>query len=193
MTPPNWDEAMEQDSPWIDEYEEESYSSPGSPLIEDEENIYDEEDMEDEEFEDAEAEEDELEALIDEGEALIEEGEYDAAMAQFREAFERFPESEEAACHVGETALMLFTDGIEELANGDWEDDDDLQAYWDEGTGAFEAALGIDEECYPALNGLGAFQLLVGNREQALDYWERSLDINEDQEDITAALEDAKD
>ncbi len=186
MTPPGWEEEEEEDSPWMEEYDDD-YGD--EDLEEDDEDYLDDEYAEYEESEDEE-EEDELESLIDEGEALIEEGEYLQALELFREAAERFPDSSLAVFHVGQTALMLFTDGVESTAN--WEDDDDLMGFYDEAMTAFDSALSLDDEYYPALNGQGALLMVGDNIDAAIECWEKSLDIHADQEEIEAALVEAR-
>ncbi|MBI5154007.1 tetratricopeptide repeat protein [Candidatus Poribacteria bacterium] len=192
MACPGWDAEEEEPAPWIGDYE-------GG--FEDEEDGFEEEEESEEallddeyEYEEESAEEedeDELEAMIEEGEALIEEGEYASALQLFREAVERFPESPTAQYHVGQTSLMLFTDGV--TADENWRDDDELVAYQEEAASAFEAALAMDDEFYPALNGQGALYMLLDNSAAATECWERSLDINPDQVEIQEALESAQD
>lgn len=196
MVPRGWEEQSDEDPQNLDEFEAE--------LGEEEEDLEEEEEADDDGFlnEDGEfeidddeeveedEEEDELQSLIDEGEALIEEGEYGSALELFREASERFPESPLALYHVGQTALMMFTDGLDVDSN--WQDDDDLSSFYEESQSAFESALSLDEEFYPALNGQGALLMVVNNPAAAIDCWQRSLDIMPDQEDITQAIDEAR-
>lgn len=196
MVPRGWEEQNEEDPQNLDEFEAE--------LGEEEEDLEEEEGDDDalldedddlgeyDEDDDVEAdeEEDELQSLIDEGEALIEEGEYGSALELFREASERFPESPLALYHVGQTALMLFTDTMDPDSN--WQDDDDLTSHYEEAQSAFESALSLDEGFYPALNGQGALFMVVSNPAAAIDCWQRSLDIMPDQEDITQAIDEAR-
>lgn len=184
MVPRGWEEEAE-DAAWTDEYDDEFEDEE---FDDEEEELLEEDEFEDEEPE--EEDEDELEALIDEGEALIEEGEYGAALDLFREAAERFPESPLAIYKVGHTALMLFSDGVEETNN--WQDDDDLAGFYEEALNAFDAAITLDAEYYPALNGQGALYMVAENIEAALDCWQRSVDISPDQEEILTALEEAR-
>lgn len=195
MLSPGWEEEEGDDVGWIEPVDEEEgfgedYESDDEEEFYGDEDfeVYDEEDLDDD-VEDEEEDSD-LDVLINEGEALIEEGEYDEALNLFREALERFPESPLAAYHVGQTTLMMFSDGIG--ADTVWQDDDELAGYFDESLSAFETALGLDENYYPALNSLGALQMLVDNPKAAIEAWERSLDIDDDQEDIIAALEEAR-
>jgi tetratricopeptide (TPR) repeat protein len=190
MPPPGWDEEVEEDSPWMEDYEDD---------LADEEEFEEEEDdfEEEEEFVDLEEEDgkededaDDLESLIDEAEALIEEAEYERALELFREATERFAESAEAAYKLGDTALMLFANGVESSAS--WEDDDDLAALYEEAINGFETALSIDADDYQSLNGLGTLYMVAGNVAAAVENWERSLELNGDQDEIEAALEEAR-
>jgi len=181
MIPREWEED-EEDGPWIDEYDEDFGDDDG---IDD-----DDDDLEDDDDDPAEDEEDELEDLIAEGDTLLEEGEYEQALGLFREAAERFPESPLAVCKVGHANLMLFTDGVEETSN--WEDDDDLAGWYEEALTAFDAALSIDEEFVDALNGQGALYMLADKGDDAIECWQRSLEIDPDQADIAAALADAQ-
>lgn len=191
MTPPGWDdEENEDDAPWMDGVEDE--------LVDEEElEAEDDEfldDDEDEEFDDdaEEEDEDELEPMIEEGEALIEEGEYAEALELFREAAERFPESPLAAFHLGHTALMLFSDGFDENTPDAWKDDDDLESYFEEAMSAFDTALSLDAAYYPALNDQGALHMMTGNIDAAIECLERSLDANEDQDEIAEMVQQAK-
>lgn len=191
MTPPEWEEE-DEGSAWIDEFvdddDEELEAEEDQPVLG--------EDEEEEEFDDEapeEEDEDELESLIEEGEALIEEGEYGQALEIFREASERFSDRPIALYHLGQTALMVLSDAIEE--DGDhssWQDDDELVGLYEEALNAFDVALSVDEEFYPALNGQGALYLVVDNRAAAVECWERSLEIEPDQEDISQVLEETK-
>ena len=191
MVPPAWDEEEEDDAlldGLSNGYDNNDIADYGD---EDEDDSFEDED--EEEYDDEEVvdeEEDELEALIDEGEALIEEGEYAAALELFREACDRFPDNPWASYHVGQTALMMFTDGIENEPN--WQDDDDLVGLHEEALNAFETAISLDEEYYPALNGLGALYILTRSPKLAVEAWEKSLAANPDQEDIEAALDQAR-
>jgi tetratricopeptide (TPR) repeat protein len=192
MAPPRWEDEENDETSLLGEYEDDELEDDD---LEDEDEFYDGdddlEDLEDDyDSDDDDLEDDDLEALIDEGEALIEEGEYTEALRIFREATERFPESPYAHYHVGQTALMMFSDGLEETP--DWEDDDDLSSLNEEAQTAFDSALSIDEDFYPALNGQGALFMVLGNHQAAVEYWEKSLSINPDQEDIVEAVEEAK-
>ncbi|MDK2973139.1 MAG: Anaphase-promoting complex, cyclosome, subunit 3 [Candidatus Sumerlaeota bacterium] len=188
MTPSGWEEEVEDESPWMEEVEdefedEEEFQDESEEFLAEDDEFADDEDTEDED-------EDELEPLIDEAEALIEEGEYEQALDLFREAAERFPESAEAAYKLGDTALMIFANGAEISVS--WEDDDDLAAVYEEAINGFEMALSIDDTDYQAYNGLGTLYMVAGNPEAAVENWEKSLDINADQEEIAAALEEAR-
>jgi tetratricopeptide (TPR) repeat protein len=191
MPCPGWDDEDREDSGWIDDYEEDDFGEEAEEFGEDDDDgeFLDDEALDDDTGEE-EAGDSELDGLIDEGEALIEEGEYLPALELFREAAERFPDSALALYHVGQTALMLFSDGVEGSAN--WEDDDELSGYHEEAQSNFEAALAVDEEFYPALNGQGALAMVLDNPKVAVESWEQSLAIEEDQEDIRAALEEAR-
>lgn len=187
MTPPGWDE--EEDS-WSDEESEESsYSdSYGDKSFGDEEDEFYDDDFVETPSEGGE--EDDLETMISEGEALIEEGEYQQALDLFVEAAERFNENPLAIFHVGQTYLMLFGDMVETDQN--WKSDDEIVSYKEEAESAFETALSLDEEYYPALNGLGSLALLTGDGAEAVEYWSRSLEIAEDQDEIKEGLKEAK-
>lgn len=196
MVPRGWEEASDDDPQSLDEYEAElgeeeedleEEDGDDDAFLEEDDDLGEYDD--DEEVED-DQEEDELQSLIDEGEALIEEGEYGQALELFREASERFPESPLALYHVGQTALMLFTDTMDPDSN--WQDDDDLSAFYEEAQSAFESALALDEGFYPALNGQGALFMVVNKPAEAIDCWQRSLDITPDQEDISQAIEEAR-
>lgn len=188
MVPPGWNEEEEEE--WIEDSEEkfadDDLGDDGEDmeyLDEDDDDLSDDAELEDEE-------EDELEALIDEGEALIEEGRYQEALDVFREAAERYNESAEAIFHVGHTAMLLFSDGAAE--NSAWKDDDDLASHHEEALGAFEQALALDPEYYPALNGQGTLHFAAGNVQAACEAWEQSLAIESDQDDITEVLDEAR-
>ncbi len=195
MASPRWEDEENDETSLLGEYEDDELEEEEEFEEDDEffEGEDDLEDLEDEDYESGEDNElgdDELEALIDEGEALIEEGEYQEALVIFREATERFPESSYAHYHVGQTALMMFTDGLEETPM--WQDDDDLSGFYEEAQNAFDAALTLDAEFYPALNGQGALFMVVNNLQAAIECWEKSLSINEEQEDILEAVAEAK-
>lgn len=183
MIPREW-EAEDDDAPWMGEYDEEFGEDSD---LEDED---DEELLDDDDDNAGDDDEDELEDLIAEGDTLMEEGEYQQALEIFREAAERFPENPSAVCKVGHAALMLFTDGVEETSN--WEDDDDLAAHHEEALGAFETTLSMDEEYVDALNGLGALYMLTDRVEEACEAWERSTQVDPDQDEIIEALEAAR-
>lgn len=192
MAPPRWEDEENEETSLLGEYEDDELEDDE---LEDEDEFFDGDDDveeldEDYDSDDDELEDDDLEALIDEGEALIEEGEYHEALRIFREATERFPESPYAHYHVGQTALMMFSDGLEETS--DWEDDDDLSSLNEEAQTAFDSALSLDADFYPALNGQGALFMVLGIQQSAIEYWEKSLSINPDQDDITEAVEEAK-
>lgn len=191
MTPPGWDEEEEdEESAWMDDYDDEFAEEEG--MGDEEEDFLDDEygEFDDDESNGDDEDEDELESLIDEGEALIEEADYQGALELFREAVERFPESAEAAFKLGSTALMIFTDGVETSPN--WEDDDDLVGFYEDAVNGFDAALSIDPEDYQIFNGLGAVYMMADNLEAAIENWERSLELNAEQEDILEAIEEAR-
>ncbi len=186
MMPPGWEEA-EEDDEWLEESEN-GFSNDGfkedqDDYYEDEEDLADDSDIESDE-------EDELEELIDEGEALIEEGLYQEALDTFREAAERYNESAEAVFHVGHTAMLLFSDSATD--NPSWEEDDELASLFEEALSAFDTAISLDGEYYPALNGQGTLHYAAGNIKLAFEAWELSLEIEPDQEDIEAVLEEAR-
>ncbi len=186
MIPPGWEEA-EEDEEWLDESENGltggGFEQNDDELFDDEEDFADGDDIQSDE-------EDELEELIDEGEALIEEGLYQEALETFREAAERYNESAEAIFHLGHTAMLLFSDGA--TGNPSWEEDDELTSLFEEALGAFDTALGLDGEYYPALNSQGTLHYAAGNVKAAFEAWELSLDIEPEQEDIAEVLEEAR-
>lgn len=194
MVPPGWDED-EEEGAFLDGLSNGYHPGGMDAYDDDEDGFYDGDDDFEEVDEDAEVEvageeDDDLEALIDEGEALIEEGEYEAALELFREASERFPDNPLAAYHVGQTALMMFTDGIDNEPN--WKDDDDLVALYEEALGAFDMAISLEDDYYPAYNGLGALHMLTNATRAAVEAWERSLAINADQDEVPTVLKQAK-
>ncbi len=192
MAPPRWEDEENEETSLLGEYEDDELEDED---LEEEDEFFEGDDLEDleDEYDSDESElgdDDDLDSLIDEGEALIEEGEYTEALRIFRETTERFPESPYAHYHVGQTALMMFSDGLEETPA--WEDDDDLSSLNEEAQNAFDSALTIDSDFYPALNGQGALYMVLGAHQSAIECWEKSLLINPDQEDIVEAIEEAR-
>lgn len=188
MVPPEWED--EEDA-WNEELEESEFgdSYGGNPLS-------DEEDEDDDFYEDdfvetpSEDDDNELETLLGEGEALVEEGEFQKAIEIFMDAAERFNEDPLAIFHVGQAYLLLFSEMVE--TDERWQNNDDLVSYKEEAENAFETALALDEEYYPALNGLGSLYAAMGDVDEAIDYWDRSLDIYDDQPEIAQALREIK-
>ena len=187
MMPPDWAEEEEEEAAeWEENYdagfEDDEYD-------EEEDFLDDEYGLEDEEADD-DGESDDLDDMIEEGNTLVEEGEYEAALTIFREAAERFPESPEAVFRVGHAALLLFTDGVEETLN--WRDDDDVSAAYEEALNAFENALSIDAEHTQALNSQGALYMVAENPKLAIECWERSIELDPEQDEIEAAIAQAR-
>ncbi len=188
MVPPEWEDEEEA---WSEEYEESEFgdSYGGNPLA-------DEEDDDDDYYEDdfvetpTEDDDNELETLLGEGEALVEEGEFQKAIEIFTDAAERFNEDPLAIFHVGQAYLLLFSEMVE--TDDRWQNNDDLVSYKEEAENAFETALSLDENYYPALNGLGSLYASMGELAEGIDYWEKSLDIFDDQPEILEAVQEAK-
>ncbi|MDX1972551.1 MAG: tetratricopeptide repeat protein [Candidatus Sumerlaeia bacterium] len=188
MVPPEWEDSDE----WNEDLEESEYNETygGDPLHDDEED--DEEDYFEDDFVETPSEDDEseLDDLIAEGEALLEEGEYHQAIQLFTDAAERFNDDPTAIFHVGYAYMLLFSEMVE---NDDhWQVNDELVTYRDEAENAFETALSLDEEFYPAMNAYGALFACTGNFREAVSYWERSLDLYDDQPEIAEAVQEAR-
>ncbi|MEQ8819845.1 MAG: tetratricopeptide repeat protein [Sumerlaeia bacterium] len=200
MTRSQWNADSADDGLWYGEPEEELEDDGGDgdsegfvALDEEADEDAGEFSLLDDEEEAAEDEEDDLTTLIEEGESLIESSDYAEAMEHFQDLAERYSDEPVILYNLGQAALMLFTEGMDDNeGHGSWEDDADLVALYEEAMNAFDAALAIDEEHVPSLNGQGALFMVADNVDAAIECWERSLELDPEQEDIAEALEEAK-
>lgn len=163
------------------------------PRLDDEEDYLwgddDEEDEDEEEYEDEE--EGELDQLIDVSGEMVETGESIAAMRLWRHSIDRFSDEPRAYVAHAEACLGYLMEqlGDEPLRR----DDEELQPVFKRAVFAAEEALGIEPEEYEAWNILGELYRLQQNTELALNAWNKSLELNPDQDAIEAKRDIAED
>lgn len=166
---------------------------------EEKEALYDEDDDEFEEDEEEPLEDDEelgegstgfgdLPSILEEGLNLAESGDLDEAIEILGEAVDRFPESPLSHYNLGVAHFMKMKEDLEHTEM--WEDYHDEEGHYEEAVSAFEHALEIDENFVGALNNLATLYALRDRGEDAIELWERSLQVESDQPEIRADLED---
>lgn len=170
-------------------------------LDDDEKEEEEEEDMEEaDEFDGLEDDDEELEegstglgdieSMIDEGETYSENGNFDEAINVFSAVVEHFPESPLGYYNLGVAHFLKLREEIEtsEL----WEDFVDEEGHYEEAVNSFEQALELQEDFVPALNNLATAYAMRGKFQEAIELWERSLEIDPDQPEIRQDLQNVQ-
>jgi tetratricopeptide (TPR) repeat protein len=182
--------------PFDDDEEERLWSDQDDEFLDDE----DDEDEDDEDFsEDETLEDDEdlaegstglgdLPSMLEEGLNLAESGDLDEAIEILTDAVERFPESPLSHYNLGVAHFMKLKEDLEHVEM--WEDYADDEGHYEEAVASFEHALEIDEKFVGALNNLATLYALRDRAEDAIDLWERSLEIDPDQPEVREDLDE---
>lgn len=169
-----------------EEIEEESFDADlededGDDLFEDDDDEYSGE-------EDAEC--GDLESMIEEGEELLEAEEYSKAIEHFTEAVDHYAEEPNAHFYLG----LAYYSQLRELMENqtEWDSEPELVELYEAAVGSFDESVSLDEEHTGALNCLGALYCLRDNYEGAVKCWEKSLEVDPDQDDVERDLSEAR-
>jgi len=161
-----------------DEIEDESFD------LEDEDGEFLDDEDEDEEY----ADDDEgnefadLDSVVEEGEELLEAGEYAKAIELLAGGIEAFADAPQLYYLLG----LASTEALkEDMAHNElWEKDTDLVEMYEQAVSAFEEALNLEPEHLGSLNALGTLYALRGNHESAINCWEKSIEVEPDQQPV---------
>ncbi len=130
---------------------------------------------------------DTLDEYLTTGEQMAADGRHEESVAILREASDRYGDNANAQYNLG-TALLLAV--REDLARNElWESLSDEEDLLEQAIVAFQNAIDRDPQMLPAYNNLARALSLHGRKDDALLVWERSLQINPDQEDAKADYE----
>lgn len=112
------------------------------------------------------------------------------AEAELVRAAELAPDRAEIFYNLGVTYSMVMTEdlAVEEL----WESYADEEELYHLAEQHFLRALELDPELIQAYNNLGTLYSLWGRAEDAVDYWQKSLELEPDQPDIREAISEVR-
>ena len=161
-----------------DEIEDESFD------LEDEDGEFLDDEEEDEEYADDDEgnEFTDLDSVVEEGEELLEAGEYAKAIELLAGGIEAFADAPQLYYLLG----LASTEALkEDMAHNElWEKDSDLVEMYEQAVSAFEEALNLEAEHLGSLNALGTLYALRGNYESAINCWEKSIEVEPDQQPV---------
>lgn len=159
---------------------------------EDEEDYWEQDpaDSDDEDEEGALEEPEDLAEMIDLGEQLAELGEHRKALRLWRRHIDRFSDEADAQFAYGQAAFRVLHEEI--VTERWWNSDAELVTFYEESLSALEDAVTIDESHFPSWSLMGALFALRHNHESAISCWEKSLEINPDQDDVRNDLEEIR-
>lgn len=129
---------------------------------------------------------DSLDDYISVSEKVARDGRYDEAVDVLREANKRYPESPTGRYNLGVALFLRVKQDHEHLEL--WENLADDEQYAEEAMAALEGAVDADPQFYQAYNNLGRLYTLRGRKQDAVEAWEKSLQIKPDQADVAADL-----
>ncbi len=159
------------------------------PTFEDEEE-YEWEDSDDEEEEEVEEEETDLDVLIDETEELVETGQARRAIRIWKKSMDRFADEPRAFYQLGWACYRYLEDelgGRETLAG-----DPELLPFYEEGIYSLEEAVSMEPDNQQAWNLAARLYLMRDKKKAAIEALEKSLEIDDSQDDIQEMLDDLR-
>lgn len=122
------------------------------------------------------------------GTALAEAGELKAAAEQLEEAANLDPELTVAHYNIG---VLFGRFLLEDLALDEmWEDHTDEEAFFEKASSAYKEALRLDPKMTAAMNNLARLQAAMGLKDEAKEYFQRSLEVDPSQSDVLEDLEE---
>ncbi len=130
---------------------------------------------------------DSLDEYLITGEKMASEGRLEDAVGILREAVERYPDDATAHYDLGTALLLAFRDDVSR--NELWESLSDEEDLLEQAILEFQNAIDRDPYFLSAYNNLARGLAIHGRRDDALLVWERSLQLNPDQEDARADYE----
>ena len=163
---------------------------------EEEEEEFEPDEFEDDDEDDEEEEEEDdgdgdLEALIEEAEALVGEGEYLKAIKLWKRSLDRFSDEPAAYYHLAH-AIHEFILAEQSTMDGDWTQDTKLMGLSEDAISALGEATVMDPEHHDSFALVGHLHALRGEKESAIENFERSLALNPGQKKIKKALDALK-
>lgn len=160
-----------------------------SSFEDEDEDLLEEDGDDDEEYVD-ESDFSDVDTVVEEGEEMIDAGEYDKAIAHYSRAIEVFPDNALVHYGLGFAAFSKLREDAAELEL--WEDDADMVELYEQAMAGFDEAIELNPEHTPSLNLMGALYRLRENYDMAINTWERSLDIDPDQDEVEKDIKEAQ-
>ncbi|MDX2175241.1 MAG: tetratricopeptide repeat protein [Candidatus Sumerlaeia bacterium] len=170
--------------------EEESLEDDSLELEDEEEEYFDDGEDDDDSFAEDASDFADAASVAEEAEEMIDAGEYRRAIALLQRAVEEFPEEAELHYLLGLAGLEMFRDDIAD--NEEWTADEDMVETYESAVTSLDEAVQLKPDHANALNGLAILYMMRNNLDAAIKCWEKSLEIDEDQEDIIKELEEAR-